>query len=88
MHRDTAIIYDRTLTLRLLGLARERGLPAQDGLFAGYGSDGGPLWESGTPTALLTVPTRYTHTAFEAIDPGDLQTTVDLLAAFVAAPGL
>jgi tetrahedral aminopeptidase len=32
---------------------------------------------------LLTVPTRYTHTAFEAIDPADLQTTVDLLRALV-----
>lgn len=83
VHRDTGIIYDRRLTLHLLELARQIDLPAQDGLFAGYGSDGLPLWESGTPTALLTVPTRYTHTAFEAIDPSDLQGMVDLLAAFV-----
>ena len=33
----------------------QRRLPAQDDYFAGYGSDGLALWESGTPTALLTV---------------------------------
>jgi endoglucanase len=86
VHRDTGIIYDRALTMHLLELARRDDLPAQDGLFAGYGSDGLALWESGTPTALLTVPTRYTHTAFEAIDLADLQTTVDLLRAFVTTP--
>jgi putative aminopeptidase FrvX len=86
VHRDTGIIYDRRLTMHLLDLARSLDLPAQDGLFAGYGSDGLALWESGTPTALLTVPTRYTHTAFEAIDPADLQTTIDVLRALVTRP--
>jgi putative aminopeptidase FrvX len=86
VHRDTGIIYDRALTRHLLDLAGRHEIPAQDGLFAGYGSDGLALWESGTPTALLTVPTRYTHTAFEAIDPGDLQATVDLLGALATSP--
>jgi tetrahedral aminopeptidase len=86
VHRDSGVIYDRPLTLRLLELARSNDIPAQDGLFAGYGSDGLALWESGTPTALVTVPTRYTHTAFEAIDPGDLQATIDLLEALVREP--
>jgi endoglucanase len=86
VHRDTGIIYDRPLTLHLLTLAAKHGIPAQDGLFAGYGSDGLALWESGTPTALLTVGTRYTHTAFEAVDPADLGATVDLLAALVRNP--
>ena len=86
VHRDTGIIYDRGLTMHLLDLARSLDLPVQDGLFAGYGSDGLALWESGTPTALLTVPTRYTHTAFEAIDPADLQTTIDVLRALVTRP--
>ncbi|MEA2179605.1 MAG: hypothetical protein QOG77_2902 [Solirubrobacteraceae bacterium] len=86
VHRDTGIIYDRALTAHLIELAGREGLPVQDGLFAGYGSDGLALWESGTPTALLTVPTRYTHTAFEAIDPADLQATIDLLRALATSP--
>jgi endoglucanase len=82
VHRDTGIIYDRLLSQHLLGL----GVPAQDGLFAGYGSDGLALAEAGSPTALVTVATRYTHTAFETIDPRDLDTTVDLLRAFLTSP--
>jgi tetrahedral aminopeptidase len=82
VHRDTGIIYDRLLTQHLLSL----GVPAQDGLFAGYGSDGLALAEAGSPTALVTVATRYTHTAFETIDPRDLDTTAALLRAFLTTP--
>src|SRR3954447_26685442 len=82
VHRDTGIIYDRLLTQHLLAL----GVPAQDGLFAGYGSDGLALAEAGSPTALVTVATRYTHTAFETIDPRDLDTTAELLRAFLTTP--
>jgi tetrahedral aminopeptidase len=85
VHRDTGIVYDRVLTQHLLALARRTDLPAQDGLFAGYGSDGLALAESGSPTALLTVPTRYTHTAFETVHTRDLEVTVDLLRELVTS---
>jgi len=86
VHRDTGIVYDRLLSQHLLALARAREIPAQDGLFASYGSDGLAIAETGTPTALLTVGTRYTHTAFETIHPRDLDATADLLRAFLSAP--
>jgi putative aminopeptidase FrvX len=86
VHRDTGIVYDRLLTQHLLALGGERGIPAQDGIFAGYGSDGLAIAETGTPTALLTVGTRYTHTAFETIHARDLAGAVDLLRAFVSSP--
>jgi endoglucanase len=79
VHRDTGIVYDRTLTQHVLSLAREAGLPAQDGLFAGFMSDGLTFAQSGSPTALLTVPARYTHTAFETVHPGDLAVAADVL---------
>ena len=85
VHRDTGIIYDRTLTQHLLALGREHGVPAQDGLFASYGSDGLAIAETGSPTALLTVGTRYTHTAFETIHTDDLRASVALLRAFVTS---
>jgi endoglucanase len=89
VHRDSGIVYDRILTQHLLGLAREIGIAAQDGLFAGYGSDGLALAELGWPTALLTIPTRYTHTAFETVHPRDLDATLALVHALVttALPG-
>lgn len=86
VHRDTGIIYDRTLSQHLLALARANDIPAQDGIFASYGSDGLAIAETGSPTALLTVGCRYTHTAFETIHPRDLDATADLLRALVAAP--
>src|SRR3954454_3867171 len=82
VHRDTGIIYDRLLTQHLLRL----GVPAQDGLFAGYGSDGLALAEAGSPTALVTVPPRYTHTASETIPPDALAATAELLRRFVTQP--
>ncbi len=82
VHRDTGIVYDRRLVAHLLGL----GVPAQDGLFAGYGSDGLAIAETGTPTALVTVATRYTHTAFETIHRADLDSTAELLHAFLTRP--
>ena len=63
--------------------AATHDIPAQDGLFAGYGSDGLALAETGSPTALLTVATRYTHTAFETIHPRRPERAVDLLRALV-----
>ena len=37
----------------------------------------------GVETALLTYPTRYTHSPIETVDEADLIHTVELLVAFV-----
>jgi putative aminopeptidase FrvX len=86
VHRDTGIVYDRLLSQHLVGLGGEHGIPVQDGVFASYGSDGLAIAETGSPTALLTVGTRYTHTAFETIHAADLTTSVELLRALVTSP--
>ena len=87
VHRDTGIIYDRLLTQHLLALGRAHDLPAQDGLFAGYGSDGLALAESGSPTALLTVGRPATRTPRSRRSTRAISTaTVDLLRALVTAP--
>ena len=67
-------------TQHLLALAA-RASPPRTACSPGDGSDGLALAESGSPTALVTVATRYTHTAFETIYPGDLDATADLLRA-------
>jgi len=85
VHRDTGIIYDRSLTQHLLALGRANEIPVQDGIFASYGSDGLAIAETGSPTALLTVGTRYTHTAFETIHADDLSGSVELLRALVTS---
>jgi putative aminopeptidase FrvX len=35
---------------------------------------------------LIGIPTRYTHTAFEAVDPADMWATIRLLQAFISEP--
>ena len=58
-------------------------IPIQRAIFQNYGSDGAELLRRGVETALLTYPTRYTHSPIETVDEADLGHTVDLLVAFV-----
>jgi endoglucanase len=85
VHRDSLIAYDRVLSQHLVRLARTHGIPVQDAVFSSYGSDGLTLAQAGSPTALLTVGTRYTHTAFETIHPADLSATFELVRALVTS---
>jgi endoglucanase len=39
---------------------------------------------SGIPTGLVSIPLRYMHSPVELVDLGDLETTVELIAAFAA----
>ena len=83
VHKDAVAFYDSRLVDSLFAVARRDGIPVQHGVYAGYGSDAVPFLDSGTPSALITVPTRYTHTAFEMVDEQDVQALVRLLASFV-----
>lgn len=42
---------------------------------------------SGIPTGLVSVPLRYMHSPVEMVDLGDLEATVELIAAFAARLG-
>jgi endoglucanase len=85
-HKDSGIVYDRRLTFELADAADGGGVPFQHGVFAGYRSDGLPLMDHGVPTALLALPARYTHTAFETVAESDVRDTVRLLKAFLTSP--
>jgi endoglucanase len=85
VYRDSGIAYDRAFTNHLRQLASTGGISVQDGLFAGYRSDGLSFAEAGARVALLAVPTRYTHTPFETIHPDDLEATVELLRLLVTS---
>lgn len=56
------------------------------------GSTGTDAWliqvaGRGIPTALLSLPLRYMHSAVELVDVGDLEETARLLAEFIATAG-
>ncbi len=84
VHKDARVAYDHALSWKLSDCADASGIPWQHGVFAGYGSDGVAFVQAGMPTALLCVPTRYTHSPFEMIDPDDVDALARLLTAWVS----
>jgi endoglucanase len=88
VHKDGRIAYDHTLTWAIADVAAERRVPVQHGVMPGASTDGIPLLRAGVPTAYIGMPTRYTHTAFEMVEPDDLLDLVDLLEALVSSDAL
>ena len=84
--QDGSCHYSRDLSEALVRLGGRAGIPVQRAIFQHYGSDGAALVRRGVETALLTYPTRYTHSPIETVDENDLLACVDLLVAFLTAP--
>jgi endoglucanase len=85
VYQDASCHYSRRLSDELVEAAARASVPVQRAVYQFYGSDGAALLRRGVETALLTYPTRYTHSPVESVDEGDLHATVDLLASFVRA---
>ncbi len=83
VYQDSRCHYSRRLSDRLIDVAKSQSVPVQRAIFQNYGSDGAELLRRGVETALLTYPTRYTHSPIETVDEADLIHTADLLIAFV-----
>jgi endoglucanase len=75
--------YSRRLSDALIEVAHRNAIPVQPAVFQHFGSDGAALIRRGVDSALLTYPTRYTHSPFETVDESDLEQAVALLVAFV-----
>lgn len=84
VYHDASCGYSVPFSDALVVTAGRAGIPVQRAVFQHYGSDGASLIRRGVETALLTYPTRYTHSPIETVDEGDLRACVDLLVAFVA----
>ncbi len=83
VYKDSWTHYDRRVIERLRIVAERDAIPYQECIFPGFGSDGAALIRAGIPTALLGLPTRYTHSPFELLDERDLEAALSLLQAFV-----
>ena len=86
VYQDTSVHYSHRLADELVAVADAAGLPVQQAIFQSYGSDGAPLFRRGVETALLTYPTRYTHSPIETVDENDVRACVELLVAFATTP--
>jgi endoglucanase len=84
---DSMTISDRSLIDDFEKVARQKEIPFQLSILPRGGTDAGPMQRSrgGFRTMTLSVPTRYIHTVTECIHQRDLQSAIDLLAAWLEA---
>jgi endoglucanase len=78
-------ISDRRLVDEFVAVANARQIPYQLAILPRGGTDAGAMQRvrSGVRTLTLGVPTRYIHTVTECVHKADLQSTIDLLAAWL-----
>lgn len=82
---DSMSISDRKLIDEFDAVARKRKIPAQLSILPRGGTDAAPMQRAGAGYRAMTlsIPTRYIHTVTETIHKADLQSAVDLLAAWL-----
>jgi putative aminopeptidase FrvX len=82
---DSLTISDRGLIDDFEAVAKKREIPFQLSILPRGGTDAGPMQRSrgGLRTMTFSVPTRYIHTVTECIHKRDLQSAIDLLAAWL-----
>lgn len=78
--------YNFGLNNQISDVAATNHIPLQHAVFGIYGSDAGALLREGAVVAALGVPCRYTHSPFETIHADDLESTLNLLLAFLYTP--
>ncbi len=85
MLQDSSMIADHRLVDELCSVADKNRIPHQRCILPRGGQDGAAIQRSGpgARTAAVVCGTRYIHTVTESIHKGDLQATVDLLAAWI-----
>jgi endoglucanase len=84
---DSSMISDRPLVDAFEAVARQREIPYQLSILTRGGTDAGAMQRQrgGFRTMTLSVPTRYIHTVTEVVHKRDLQSAIDLLAAWLEA---
>src|SRR4051812_28322283 len=82
---DGSMISDRALVDELEALAKRREIPHQLSILPRGGTDAGAMQRQrgGVRVMTLSVPTRYIHTTTESVHTRDLQSAIDLLAAWL-----
>ena len=82
---DSMSISDRGLIDDFESVARRHKIPCQLSVLPRGGTDAAPMQRarSGYRAMTLSIPTRYIHTVTETIHKKDLQSAIDLLAAWL-----
>ena len=82
---------DRTVSNKLISLAKEKGIPYQleaMGGKTGTNADMISVNREGVKTCTLSIPLRNMHTETEVLDLKDLDSVCDLLCEYILAGGV
>lgn len=84
---DSSSISNRALIDEFAAVAERKGIKYQFSVLPRGGTDAGAMQRirEGVKTVTLAIPTRYIHTVTETIHKDDLQSAIDLLAAWLEA---
>ncbi len=84
---DRSTIYDKELTELVLKVGKEEGIPRQIKKYISGGNDAGHIHKSraGVRCAVMSIPSRYIHTASNVIRAEDFVSTYKLALATVKA---
>ena len=82
---DFSLLASKAVWKFMEKIAQENDIPYQMEIFTGIGTDAGSLHMSkgGTPTGVISVPSRYAHSDVEMIDMRDFENCEKLLEAFL-----
>jgi len=85
MVQDSSMIADHRLVDDLCKIAGKKKIPCQRSILPRGGQDGAAIQRSGpgVRTTAIVCGTRYIHTVTESIDKTDLQSAIDLVAAWL-----
>ncbi len=86
--KDAGILAHPGVRRLLLDTAKRKRIPHQPDILERGTTDGATIYRTreGIPTGVLSIPTRYAHSCSEMAELGDVQATVDLLAAVLSQP--
>jgi endoglucanase len=82
---DGSMISDRALVDELEAAAKRHEIPHQLSILPRGGTDAGAMQRQrgGVRVMTLSIPTRYIHTTTESVHRRDIQSAIDLLAAWL-----
>ncbi|SDM27958.1 endoglucanase [Sediminibacillus halophilus] len=82
---DASLIVHSTIKQLLIDFAQKEHIPYQLEIFTGIGTDGGAVTyaNNGIPTGVLSIPSRYTHSAVELVDLRDVMAVKDIVKTFI-----
>jgi len=85
--KDAGLLAHPAVKKMLVDTAKAARIPYQFDILEGGTTDGAAInkTKAGIPTGVLSVPTRYAHSASEMVDMTDVKATVDLLVKILSS---